>query len=126
MSSERVENPTIPPVRSCGRIGVSLSVREFITPKRESQENAERDWCMKQHEMMANRLGVDDKNFNLNECDVSWVLKKGYESMDKKNYSAAASAFSFGIKLSNNSPDPYLGRARAQYALQNYKYCVRI
>lgn len=75
---------------------------------------------------MAKRLGVCDKDFNLNECDVLWILKKGHEFMEKKNYSAAASAFSFGIKISNNLPDLYLGRARAQYALQNYKYCVRI
>lgn len=114
----------LPPVRSRATITVNLSSREFVTPKRESLEAAEREWCVKQHEIMMNRIGFSDKDLNADERDVFWVLKKGHDFLEKKNYLAAISAFSFGLRLSNNLPELFLGRARAQYALQNYKRCV--
>lgn len=67
------EESLLPPIRSSGKINVNLSLREFITPKRESQENAEREWCNKQHELMVDRIGFCDKNLNLDERDMSWV-----------------------------------------------------
>ncbi|XP_031632395.1 uncharacterized protein LOC116346464, partial [Contarinia nasturtii] len=113
------------PVRPCGRIDVNFSSREFITPKRESQENAEREWCAKQHEIMINRIGFSDKDLSSDERDPIFLMKKGYEFLEKKNYLAAVSTFSFCLtKMSNDLPELYLGRARAQYALQNYKRCA--
>lgn len=114
----------LPPVRSRGSINVNLSCREFVTPKRESLEHAEREWCTKQHEVMMDRMGFTDKDLNSDERDVNWVLKKGHDFLEKKNYLAAVSAFSFGLRMSNDLPELLFGRAKAQYALQNYKRCV--
>lgn len=122
--SELFVRQNLPPIRSCGTINVNLSSREFVTPKRESQENAEREWCAKQHEILTNRIGFSDKDLNSNEKDIFWVLKKGNDFLEKKNFLAAVSAFSFGLQISNDLPELFFGRARAQYALQNYKRCV--
>lgn len=103
---------------------MELSSREFITPKRESQENAEREWCAKQHQAMHKLTGLSDDDLNSDECDVFWLLKKGHEFLEKRNYLAAVSAFSCGLNVSKDSPDIYLGRARAQYALKNYRRCA--
>lgn len=116
----------IVPIRRCGKISVSLSSREFVTPKRESLENAEREWCAKQHDIMVNRLGLCDDDLNSNERDLPWLLRKGHEFLTKENYLGAVSAYSFGLKISKDLPDLFLGRARAQYALRNYERCVRI
>lgn len=124
MDLEPVEKQSIPPIRSCGKICVSLSAREFVTPKRESQENAERDWCTKQHEIMINRIGFCDEDLNSNERDVFWIVNKGISFLEARNFQAAASVYSFGLKLSDDLPEFFLGRARAQYGLRNYKYCV--
>lgn len=124
-NSNRIEEHIeLPPIRSSGKIGVELSTREFITPKRESQENAEREWCAKQHQVMHKLTGLSDDDLNSDECDVFWLLKKGHEFLEKKNYLAAVSAFSCGLNVSKDSPDIYLGRARAQYALKNYQRCA--
>lgn len=95
-----------------------------MTPKRESQEHVEREWCAKQHEIMVSRIGLNDKDLNSNECDVMWLLKKGQEFLEKKNYLGAVSAFTCGLKVTKDLPEVYLGRAKAQYALKNYKRCV--
>lgn len=118
------ETIPLPPIRSRGTISVALSSREFVTPKRESQEHAEREWCAKQHEIMASRIGLNDEDLNSNECDVMWLLKKGQEFLEKKNYLCAVSAFTCGLKVTKELPEIYLGRAKAQYALKNYKCCV--
>lgn len=73
---------------------------------------------------MVNRLGFCDKDLSSDERDVFWVLKKGNDFIEKKNYLAAVSAFSLGLRVSNDVPELFLGRARAQYGLQNYKQCV--
>lgn len=114
----------LPPIRSCGKITVNLSSRQFTTPKRESLDQAEREWCAKQHEIIQNRIGFCDKDLNDDERDLNWLIRKGIGFLDKKNFLAAASAFTCGLKVSNESPDLYLGRARAQFALKNYKCCV--
>lgn len=114
----------LPPIRSRGNIDVYLSCREFVTPKRESLEHAEREWCAKQHEIMVKHMGFSDKDLNSDERDVNWVLKKGHDFLEKKNYLAAVSAFSFGLRMSNDLPELLLGRAKAQYALRNFKRCV--
>lgn len=114
----------LPPIRSCATISVNLSSRQFITPKRESLEQAEREWCAKQHEIIANRIGICDKDLNADERDFNWLLQKGNAFLEKKNFLAAVSAFTCGLKVSNDSPELFLGRARAHFGLKNYKYCV--
>lgn len=115
-----------PPIRSCGKINVNFTSREFITPKRESKEAEERKWLAKQHEIMTDRIGFSDKDLSSDERDPVFLLKKGYDFLEKSNNLAAISTFSFGLKLSSRLPELYLGRARAQFALQNYKRCVSI
>lgn len=115
---------TLPPIRSSARILVDLSSRQFITPKRESQDSAEREWCAKQHEMMVNRIGFSDADLNAEECDTNWLIQKANTFLEKKNYLAAVSAFSCGLKVANDSPQLFLGRAKAQFRLENFRRCV--
>lgn len=116
---------TLPPIRSSATIPVNLSSRQFGTPKRESLDHAEREWCAKQHEIMRDRIGISDNDLSAEERDTSWLFEKGKAFLGKKNYLGAVSAFSCGLKVSNDSSAAlFLGRAKAQYALQNYKRCV--
>lgn len=128
LSTQNIKNEisSMPPIRSCAKINVNLSTREFVTPKRESQEQAEREWCAKQHEIIVNRIGFDDKDLNTEERDLNWLIQKGNGFLEKKNYLAAVSAFTCGLKMSNESPELFFGRAVAQYALKNYKHCVSV
>lgn len=103
---------------------MNLSSRQFVTPKRESLEQAEREWCAKQHEIIVNRIGFDDKDLNTEERDLDWLIQKGNTFLEKKNYLAAVSAFTCGIRVANESPELFFGRARAQLALKNFKHCV--
>lgn len=103
---------------------MDFSSRQFVTPKRESQDSAEREWCAKQHETMVNRIGFSDTDLNAEECDTQWIMQKANTFMEKKNYLAAVSAFSCGLKISNDSPELFLGRAKAQFVLKNFRRCV--
>lgn len=114
----------LPPIRASACISVNLSSRQFVTPKRESQDNAEREWCAKQHETMVNRIGFSDADLNAEECDVNWLIQKANGFLEKKNYLAAVSAFTCGLKISNDSPELFLGRAKAQFVLKNFRRCV--
>lgn len=116
--------PKLPPVRSFGTIGVTFSERRFKTPKRESLDEAEREWLAKQHEIMTKNIGFCDENLNDDERDAKWLLNKGREFLEKKNYLGAISAFSSGIKIANESADLYLGRAQAHFHQQNFGRCV--
>lgn len=114
----------LPPVRSFATIEVKFSERRFRTPKRESLDRAEREWCAKQHEIMTKNVGFCDENLNDDERNVKWLLNKGREFLEKKNYLGAISAFSSGIKIANESADLYIGRAQAHFHLNNFQRCV--
>lgn len=114
----------LPSIRSSATISVNLSSRQFVTPKRESQDDAEREWCAKQHEIMVNRIGFSDADLNSEERDTKWLIEKANTFLEKKNYLAAVSAFSCGLRVSNDLPELFLGRAKAQFALKNYRRCV--
>lgn len=116
--------PILPPVRSSATISVELSSRQFVTPKRESQDTAEREWCAKQHEIMVDRIGFSDDDLNTEERDINWLMQKANAFLEKKNYLAAVSAFSCGLKIAKDSPELFLGRAKAQFVLKNYRRCV--
>lgn len=122
--TKEIEIKSLPPIRSSAKINVNLSSRQFVTPKRESLEQAEREWCAKQHEIIVNRIGFDDADLNTEERDLNWLIQKGNTFLDKKNFLAAVSAFTCGIRVANESAELFLGRARAQYALKNHKHCV--
>lgn len=52
VSEKKVETlEQVPTVRQFGTIEVNFSERRFITPQRESQEIAEREWILKQNEI---------------------------------------------------------------------------
>lgn len=124
---EKRKNETqisLPSIRSSASISVNLSSRPFVTPKRESQDTAEREWCAKQYEIMKNRIGFSDTDLSAEERDTNWLIEKGNAFLEKKNYLAAVSAFSCGLNISNHSPELFLGRAKAQYELQNFRRCV--
>lgn len=118
--------PKLPPVRSFATIGVTFSERRFKTPKRESLEQAEREWCAKQHEIMTKNVGFCDESLNDDERDPKWLLNKGREFYEKKNFLGAISAFSSGIKIANESADLYLSRAKAHFHLKNFQRCVSL
>lgn len=114
----------MPAIRSFGKIDVVFSERRFITPKRESQDQAEQEWCAKQHEIMKNKIGFSDEDLNNDEHDPNWLLNKGNDFLKKKNYLAAISAYSCGLEIAKESADLFLARANAHFQLQNYKRCV--
>lgn len=115
---------TLPPIRSSACISVNLSSRQFVTPKRESQDSMEREWYAKQHETMVNRIGFSNADLNAEECDINWIIQKANGFLEKKNYLAAVSAFTCGLRISNDSPELFLGRAKAQFVLKNFRRCV--
>lgn len=114
----------MPPIRKFTEINVKFSERRFVTPKRESQDYAEQEWCAKQKEYMTSTVGFCDADLNDDERDPVWLLNKGNEFFEKNNMLAAISAYSSGLQLANQSPDLYLARANAHFPLANYKRCV--
>lgn len=122
----RSNSPTysMPPIRSSGVIDVTFSERRFVTPKRESTDQMEREWCAKQHEIMTKNIGFCHDDLNDNERDPKWLLDKGHDFLQKKNYLGAISAYSSGLRVAKDSPDLLLGRAEAHFYLGNFKRCV--
>lgn len=112
-----------PPIRSGGTINVSFTTRRFVTPQRESQEHAEREWCLKQNQVKKD-IGFSDDDLSVDERNPKWLFEKGKEFYGKKNYLAAISAFSAGINLAECPAELLLHRAMAHFKLENYARCV--
>lgn len=112
-----------PPIRSGGTINISLTARRFVTPQRESQEHAEREWCLKQNQVKKD-IGFSDDDLSADERNPKWLLEKGKEFYAKKNYLAAISAFTAGINLAECPAVLLLHRAMAQFKMENYARCV--
>lgn len=91
-----------------------------------NRKTREREWCAKQHEIMVNRIGFSDDDLNTEERDINWLIQKANAFLEKKNYLAAVSAFSCGLRIANDSPELFLGRAKAQFVLENYRRCVSL
>lgn len=126
---EAIEKPqsdvsTLPAIRQSASIDVTFTKRKFVTPQRESQAHAEREWCLKQNEVKQN-IGFSTENLSAEERDPKWLLNKGKEFYEKRNYLGAISAFSTGIKIAANSAELLLNRALAHFAIANYNRCVR-
>lgn len=115
--------PEPPPIRSGGTINISFTARRFVTPQRESQEHAEREWCLKQDQVKKD-IGFCDDDLSADERNPKWLLGKGKEFYAKKNYLAALSAFSAGISLAECPAVLLLHRAMAHFKLENYTRCV--
>lgn len=112
-----------PPVRESGTIEIKFSERNFVTPKRESQDPAEQEWLLKQTEARK-AIGFVPEDLRAEERDPMYLKEKGDEFFRQKNYLAAISAYSTGIKLAGDCYELYLNRSAAQFALGNHQRCA--
>lgn len=114
----------IPEVRKSGNITIKFSERNFVTPKRESQEPAEIDWLMKQHEARM-VVGFVEEDLRLEEKNPNWLKTKGNDFYRNNNFLAAISAYSLAIRLTNNKCyDLFLNRSAAHFSQENYQRCA--
>lgn len=112
-----------PPVRKSGTIDVKFSKRNFITPKRESQDPAEQEWLQKQAEARK-AIGFVPDDLRPEERDPMYLKAKGDEFFHQKNFLAAISAYSTGIQIAGNCYELHLNRSAAQFAQGNYQRCA--
>lgn len=110
-------------IRTSGNIKVTFSARHFPTPQRESQEAAEQEWLMKQHEARR-ATGFVEEDLRPEERNPQWLKEKGDDFLSKKNYLAAISAYSTAIKTNPKFFELYLNRAAAHFQMENYYKCV--
>lgn len=120
----RREAPTnIHSIRTSGNIKVTFSARHFPTPQRESQEPAEQEWLMKQHEARK-ATGFVEEDLRPEERNPEWLKEKGDDFFRKKNFLAAISAYSTAIKTNPKYFELYLNRAAVHFQMENYYKCV--
>lgn len=112
-----------PAIRKSGTVEVTFTQRDFVTPKRESQEQLERDWIMKQAEAKK-ATGFVDEDLRPDERNPEWLKQKGDSFFQQGNYLGAISAYSAGIQLTKNYYSLFLNRSAAHFAMSNYQRCV--
>ena len=134
------KDPVIPEVRKSCTIDISFTKRNFVTPKRESQDPAEQEWMIKQGEARKS-IGFVEEDLRPDERNPQWLKEKGDDFFHKKNYLAAISAYStgkivcfilkevfksfiLGIRLADKYFELYLNRSAAHLALKNYQRCA--
>uniref|UniRef100_A0A182RZJ9 Dynein axonemal assembly factor 4 n=1 Tax=Anopheles funestus TaxID=62324 RepID=A0A182RZJ9_ANOFN len=120
-----VPDPSQPPpaVRRSGTLEVSFSERTFVTPKRESMEQTEQEWTLKQ--AAARRaVGFADDDLRPDERNPEWLKQRGDTFFQQKNFLAAISAYSAGIRLTKDYYALFLNRSAAHLALENYQRCA--
>lgn len=110
-------------IRTSGNINVTFSARHFPTPQRESQEAAEQEWLMKQHEARK-ATGFVEEDLRPEERNPQWLKEKGDDFLSKKNFLAAISAYSTAIKTNPKYFELFLNRAAAHFEIANYHKCV--
>ncbi|XP_021694525.1 dynein assembly factor 4, axonemal isoform X2 [Aedes aegypti] len=112
----------IPQIRQSATVEVSFTKRNFVTPKRESMEQDERDWIMKQA-AAKKATGFVDEDLRPEERNPEWLKQKGDSFFQQGNYLGAISAYSTGIKLTKEYYSLYLNRSAAHFAMENYQRC---
>ncbi|XP_049300838.1 dynein axonemal assembly factor 4-like [Anopheles funestus] len=120
-----VPDPSQPPpaVRRSGTLEVTFSERTFVTPKRESMEQTEQEWTLKQ--AAARRaVGFADDDLRPDERNPEWLKQRGDTFFQQKNFLAAISAYSAGIRLTKDYYALFLNRSAAHLALENYQRCA--
>uniref|UniRef100_A0A182T455 Dynein axonemal assembly factor 4 n=1 Tax=Anopheles maculatus TaxID=74869 RepID=A0A182T455_9DIPT len=116
--------PQSPPaVRRSGTLEVTFSDRTFVTPKRESMEQAEQEWTRKQAAARRS-VGFDDDDLRPDERNPEWLKQRGDTFFQQKNFLAAISAYSAGIRLTKDYYALFLNRSAAHLALENYQRCA--
>lgn len=110
-------------VRNSGVIEIQFSQRNFMTPKRESQDPAEQEWLLKQAEARK-ATGFVAEDLRPEERVPMYLKKKGDEFFQQKNYLAAISAYTTGIKLASKCYELYLNRSAAHFVQENYQRCA--
>uniref|UniRef100_A0A182M6D7 Dynein axonemal assembly factor 4 n=1 Tax=Anopheles culicifacies TaxID=139723 RepID=A0A182M6D7_9DIPT len=112
-----------PAVRCSGTLEVTFSERTFVTPKRESMEQTELEWTRKQ--AAARRaVGFADDDLRPDERNPEWLKQRGDTFFQQKNFLAAISAYSAGIRLTKDYYALFLNRSAAHLALENYQRCA--
>lgn len=112
-----------PEVRKSATIEIKFSERSFVTPKRESQDPAEQQWLMKQAEARG-VVGFVPEDLRPEERDPMYLKRKGDDFFRQRNYLAAISAYTTGIRLANKCYELYLNRSAAHLAQENYQRCA--
>ncbi|XP_065075412.1 dynein axonemal assembly factor 4-like [Ochlerotatus camptorhynchus] len=113
----------VPAVRRSGTVQVTFTKRNFITPKRESLEQDERDWIMKQA-AAKKATGFVDDDLRPEEQNPEWLKQKGDAFFQQGNYLGAISAYSAGIRLTKNYYSLFLNRSAAHFGMENYQRCA--
>lgn len=102
-------------VRKCQTLSVSFTERVFPTPCRESRMDEENEWLKKQAEARRS-VGFVSEDLRPEEKNPQFLQSKGEEFSNQGNFLGAISAYTFGIKLSPNYSDLYIGRSEAHFA----------
>ncbi|CAH0546257.1 unnamed protein product [Brassicogethes aeneus] len=113
----------VPKPRTSKSLQVLFTPRAFPTPSRESHLEEENEWLRKQAEARRS-AGFMSEDIRPEERNPQYLLAKGSEFMKNKNYLAAVSAYSFGIKLSEKFVDLYIARSEAQMGLENFNRAI--
>uniref|UniRef100_A0A336M803 CSON011766 protein n=1 Tax=Culicoides sonorensis TaxID=179676 RepID=A0A336M803_CULSO len=114
---------SLPVVRKAKTIGITFSDRNFITPKRESQEEEERKWLLKQKEARK-AIGFVEEDLRPEERNPQWLKEKGDDFFKNQNYLGAISAYSTAIMLCDKYWELFLNRSAAHFACKNFKKCI--
>ena len=88
-------------------------------------EQAEQEWTLKQ--AAARRaVGFADDDLRPDERNPEWLKQRGDTFFQQRNFLAAISAYSAGIRLTKDYYALFLNRSAAHLALENYQRCVRV
>lgn len=110
-------------LRKSASIEIQFSQRNFITPRRESQNPAEQSWLLKQAEARRD-IGFIAEDLRPEERDPMFLKDKGDEFFRQKNYLAAISAYTTGVNVASKCYELYLNRSAAHFAQENFQRCA--